>query len=494
MLTDDTGIDRRILQEAVTLIDDGHQVIVIGRADEVHPAHEIIDGVRIERIVDQAVGRPVLFGSKLVQILTNAINAGSAANQRAMGRVIGWMFRVLRRVIRGWFALGTGDLGESARAAERHRSTLVATERAQERVGGVLVRVVAKGWWLVGMLNHRIGRPVITWATSAYSTRSALPPRDAYLSQRAAYYRPDVVHAHDLPQLRAGLAAARMCKVPLVYDMHELYPEIGTLTEAQQRSLGELENDLIRDCSATITVNPYISREIAKRYVVPEPQVILNAIDPYGDDVVADRRFHNKLGLDDSDRVLLFQGWMSETRGLDLLIEAVALTSPSVHLVLMGYGDIKGHLAALAEERSIDHRVHIMDAVPQAELLGWTRAADAGVIPYPAIDLNHHLCSPNKLFEFIQSGLPIVANDLPFLRDVVVGESIGYVAKIEDEDAFASAIDDVLGLGPSVPEIDFGVNLRRAAPRYSWASQEPVLRAIYRDIVSEPVGAERRNQ
>ena len=492
MLTDDTAIDRRILQEAVTLIHDGHQVIVIGRAAETHPAHEIIDGVRIERIDDQAVGPSVLFGSRLVGVSANAINAGSSASQRAVGLVVGRVFRWVRRVIGAWFAFRAGDAGESSRATERHHSTLVASEQAQQRVGGFAVRVVGKVWWVVGTLNHRLGRPAVMWAASVLSSRSALPPRDARLAQRAAYYRPDVVHAHDLPQLRAGLAAAQQCRVPFVYDMHELYPEIGTLTAAQQRSLGELENELIGDCSATITVNPYIAREVVKRYGVPEPQVILNAIDPYGDDGVAERRFHEKLGLDDSDRVLLFQGWMSDTRGLDLLIEAVALASPSVHLVLMGYGDIKDDLAALAERRSVDDRVHIIDAVPQAELLGWTRAADAGVIPYPAVDLNHYWCSPNKLFEFIQSGLPIVANDLPFLRDVVVGEAIGCVAGIEDAAAFASAIDDVLGLGPSALEIDYEANLCRVAPDFSWASQEPTLRSIYLSIVPESVSAEQR--
>lgn len=482
MLTDDVAIDRRILQEAVTLIDDGHQVIVIGRAAESHPAHEIIDGVRIERLDDQGVGRFISMGSKLVQVSGNAINAGSRASQRVMGRVVGSVFRVIQRLINGWFSLAAGDAGQTSRDAARHNKAIVATENAQQRVGGLAVRGVTKIWWAIGTINHRIVRPVILAIANALTARVGLPPRDARLAERAAYYRPDVIHAHDLPQLRPALAAAKKVGVPCVYDMHELYPEIGTLTKQQQRSLGEIERDLIGDCDATITVNPYIAREIAKRYTVEEPRVILNAIDPHADNGT-DRRFHRKLGLAESDRVLLFQGWMSDTRGLDLLVEAVALTDSSVHLVLMGYGDIASDLVELANARSIGDRVHVIDAVPQAELLGWTRAADAGVIPYPAVDLNHFWCSPNKLFEFIQAGLPIMANDLPYLRDVVDGEAIGIVAPIEDERAFAAAIETVLGLGAVGGRSDFVANLRAAAPRYSWASQEPVLRAIYREVV-----------
>jgi glycosyltransferase involved in cell wall biosynthesis len=135
-------------------------------------------------------------------------------------------------------------------------------------------------------------------------------------------------------------------------------------------------------------------------------------------------------------------------------------------------------LLALAHQLGIGDRVHFQPAVPQHELLDWTSSADIGVIPYPAVDLNHQFCSPNKLFEFIQAGLPIVANDLPFLRDVVVGEAIGAVAPIEQADRFAAAIDSIAQLDVIGREALLE-RLRAAAPRFSWASQEPVLRGLY---------------
>jgi glycosyltransferase involved in cell wall biosynthesis len=229
-------------------------------------------------------------------------------------------------------------------------------------------------------------------------------------------------------------------------------------------------------------VNPYIAAEMAKRYRVRPPNVILNAIDPV-DAGPRERRFHAMLGLAENDRVLLFQGWMSPTRGLDLLIDAMARARPYVHLVLMGYGDMADELLAHAARLGIGERVHMVPAVPQDELLYWTQAADAGVIPYPAVDLNHRFCSPNKLFEFIQAGLPIVSNDLPYLRDVVGGEQIGALAPIEDTEAFARAIDDVLASDDARNQA-YRARIAEIADKYSWRTQGEHLRLIYAGLGS----------
>ena len=68
---------------------------------------------------------------------------------------------------------------------------------------------------------------------------------------------------------------------------------------------------------------------------------------------------------------------------------------------------------------SFGSRIHFLDPVSQDELLSWTAGADIGIVPYPPIDLNSRLCTPNKLFEFIVAEVPILANDLPELRRFV---------------------------------------------------------------------------
>jgi glycosyltransferase involved in cell wall biosynthesis len=489
MLTDDVAIDRRILQEAATLEADGHDVILLAGYDANRPAHEVIGATRVERLVPVYNGRREEVTVRIAAMIGNLINACSARSQRIAGRANLGLFAVIRRLEAKVFALLARVLAGLQRRtgsdvlrtavdglARGHHSAEGFIDRSQSAFGGVLVSLTWRVWWVLGMVNHRGGGV----AVKAVRRTRRLPVRDEQLASRAAYYRPDVVHAHDLPQLRGGLVAARRLGVPFVYDAHELYPEIGTLTKRQQDRLGRLERRLMPKCDATITVNPYIAAEMAKRYRVRPPNVILNAIDPV-DVGPRERRFHEMLGLAENDRVLLFQGWMSPTRGLDLLIDAVARARPHVHLVLMGYGDMADELLAHAARLGIGERVHMVPAVPQDELLYWTQAADAGVIPYPAVDLNHRFCSPNKLFEFIQAGLPIVANDLPYLRDVVGGEQIGALAPIEDPAAFANAIDDVLAADDASNRA-YRSRIAEIADRYSWRTQGEHLRQIYADL------------
>ena len=149
----------------------------------------------------------------------------------------------------------------------------------------------------------------------------------------------------------------------------------------------------------------------------------------------------------------------------------------------MGYGEYQEALRDQCRTLGIDNRVHFVPPVPQEELLSWTMCADVGVIPYPAIDLNHFLCSPNKLFEFIQAQVPIVANDLPFLRDVIVGEGIGMVAPIENYGEFSSAIESCIERSRSMDQ-SYTDALVSAKVKFSWSSQESILRSIFDELLA----------
>jgi len=128
--------------------------------------------------------------------------------------------------------------------------------------------------------------------------------------------------------------------------------------------------------------------------------------------------------------------------------------------------------------------VHFKNAVPQAELLYWTASADAGIIPYQPVDLNHWFCSPNKLFEFVQSRLPIIANDLPYLRDVITTDGVGLVADMNSLDALSTAInsmfDPVAGGAAR-----FKPALEAAQYKYSWKAQEAHLFDIYERVLGQ---------
>jgi glycosyltransferase involved in cell wall biosynthesis len=152
-----------------------------------------------------------------------------------------------------------------------------------------------------------------------------------------------------------------------------------------------------------------------------------------------------------------------------------------VHLVFMGYGEAQSELEEIAISRNLTGRVHFKSAVSQAELLFWTASADAGVIPYQNIDMNNRYCSPNKLFEFILAGVPIIANDLPFLRSVIEGEGFGLVRRLDDEAAYAEAINEMFDTSAGGPS-RFRPRILAERGRYSWQAEKSKILELYNGL------------
>ncbi|WP_158090060.1 glycosyltransferase [Pseudomonas sp. B28(2017)] len=293
---------------------------------------------------------------------------------------------------------------------------------------------------------------------------------------QARQMRADVVVAHDLPMLAVGRALATEFSAKLVYDSHELYCE-QEFSRAQGRNWALIEERHIGACDLVITVNPSIAGELERRYQLDDVQVIHNAERalPPGP---RSWYLHDRFGIDRSHAVLLFQGGFSAGRHLPELINAMALVKcQTVHLVLLGDGQLAAALSTQVKRLGLERRVFLHPAVPQRDLLEITAAADAGVIPYQAICLNNFYCTPNKLFEFIAAGLPILASDLPELRRIVSGNEIGQVADLSSVPSMASSIDSFFQDRAELQV--WRETLSRVRERIDWQVEGARLQTLY---------------
>src|SRR5262249_9575725 len=144
-------------------------------------------------------------------------------------------------------------------------------------------------------------------------------------------------------------------------------------------------------------------------------------------------------------RIALYQGGVLAERNLETLVKAARfLRDPRARIVFMGAGDHLPPLKALAARLGVADRVLFHPEVAQDDLLRHTRAAHVGVIPSQATCLNNYYCTPNKLFEFIAVGLPIVATDLPELRRFVAGYRIGSVGDTSSPEKLAALIEALM--------------------------------------------------
>ncbi|MDQ3930640.1 MAG: glycosyltransferase, partial [Chloroflexota bacterium] len=184
---------------------------------------------------------------------------------------------------------------------------------------------------------------------------------------------------------------------------------------------------------------------------------------------------------------VLYQGWMSEGRGLESLVRCAPMLAGEAVEVFIGYGDYQAVLERMAAEEA-PGRVYFLPAVSHRELLPYCASADVGLIPYQAVDLNNYYSSPNKLFDYIQAGLPIVASDFPFLHKVIATDNLGVVAELSTPESYAKAINQVLTLPDGGAEIR--ANMRRVAPRYTWQSQVQGLVSAYEKLQVRQEGQE----
>jgi len=303
-----------------------------------------------------------------------------------------------------------------------------------------------------------------------------------------AVSRPAAIYvAHDLPQLPAALFAATFHNAKLVYDAHEIYPEQG-FPDTQRNLYEKIERVLIPYADEVITISESAADILENGYPVERPHVILNCTSTHGRPVPVPRtRFLAKrLSIDERMRILLFQGNLSlKTRNLENVIEGVARSKHSdVALVFVGPPggpEVLPGLASIAEQHGLlGKRVFFHEAISQQMLLEATASADAGIIPYVPTNLNTRICTPNKLFEFLVAGVPLLANDLVELNRFVSGQGVGLNRNLNSAVDIQRALDEFFDCDLDL----FRERYKQIAPLYDWNIQGSKIQKIYQELSS----------
>lgn len=290
----------------------------------------------------------------------------------------------------------------------------------------------------------------------------------------SALDRPRLVVASDLYTLPLAARIARRHGTPLVYDARELYSAIAALhgRPLMQRFWTQLERWHMRHVSAVVTVNDAIADELRRRFPRVPVEVIHNYPDqPYP---VTRDRIHRALGLDPSTSVLLSQGGLQEGRGAMLALGAFARMGEGV-LVFLGAGPLAPHITAEASRLGCADRVHVIPAVPSDELLEWTASATLSLVLIEPRGRSYELSLPNKLFESIAAGVPVVASKLPEIARVV--RTTGVSVLVEPRvDAVADALASLLADRARIEAMRAQCHAVRDT--YRWTGEAARLRAL----------------
>lgn len=258
--------------------------------------------------------------------------------------------------------------------------------------------------------------------------------RNTLISAKIEALQPDVVHCHDLDTLPIGCSAkAKLC-CRLVWDAHEIYEEVAQGNPSDRSKKRRMLQRLQEHVDGFITINDSIAQYYSDQYPLLPPALIIKNATRAAGAFYYDGRLHNAASIPTNQKILLYQGGYAEKRGLTNLVTSARYYNPDWTLVMMGWGNIEKTLREIATSVLADtqHKrtipaVCFIPPAPQEDLHLWTAGGSAGIIPYENVGLNHLFCTPNKLWEYPNAGLPVICSNLVEMRKTIERHGFGWL-------------------------------------------------------------------
>jgi len=289
------------------------------------------------------------------------------------------------------------------------------TRPREETIQGMHVRHIRKPQWLFPTrFPMRLLRSLEKFCYSL-----------CYLLQTPA----DIYHAHNDNALLACFIVALLRRKPLIFEAHEM--PLYVLEHAHRlvaTVITIIFKAIVQRCAGIIVVSPPIVQEVQKHYSISNIALVRN-IPPYRS-VTKSNHLRAYLGLSATTRIVLYQGNIQPDRCLDKLVQATKFLSTDIVVVLMGksVGTTATELTTLARQEGRIKQLKILPPVPPDELLEWTASADIGMImSSPDYSMNTRVFLPNKLFEYMMAGLPVLTSPLIAVEEILHTYDVGRV-------------------------------------------------------------------
>jgi glycosyltransferase involved in cell wall biosynthesis len=286
--------------------------------------------------------------------------------------------------------------------------------------------------------------------------------------------RPALIHCNDYNTMWVGVAARLMGGSAVVYDSHELWPDRNQRPEPRWWLIA-CEFLFVHLAHRTITASPGYAEVMARRYRISPPGVIRNIPDAsMSPSAVASENGHTP----DGDRLALYVGALTTGRGLELSIMALNhIDDVRLRLVGPARPAYLAELVELARREGVSDRVEFAGAVAPDELIETISAASVGLALIQPVCLSYRMSLPNKVFEYVAAGLPVLGSDLPAISALVTEHRIGLLAEPGEAEDVAAKLGEMLE-----PERNsaFREAAREAAGELHWDREAERLADEYR--------------
>lgn len=278
----------------------------------------------------------------------------------------------------------------------------------------------------------------------------------------------DILWANDMDTLLPNFLVAKLRGKKLVYDSHEYWTEVPELIARPKiRAIWLwLEKRLFPKVDIAITVNQSIAEIYSQKYGI-DVEVIRNL--PISRDAI-------KSNYQNQQR-LIYQGALNIGRGIELMMDSLEFL-PEYSLEIAGYGSHEQEIRAHATRLQWSSRIHFKGFLQPNELKNLTANSSLGLSLEEDLGGSYHLALPNKLFDYVQAGIPILVSDLPEMRTVTEKYGLGEVLLADERipKALANKIKSICENTLLYNEL--ASNCREAASLLNWESEQKKLEKV----------------
>lgn len=287
----------------------------------------------------------------------------------------------------------------------------------------------------------------------------------------------DAIWANDLDTLWPAWHIARKRRLPLIYDSHEYFTEAAGLTGRPfpKWVWSRIEGHIFPRLRHVITVNESIAAIYREKYGV-DVKVVRNVPERV---VSFPKRTRYELGLPEGPLAILQGAFLDKDRGVFEAVQALDYL-PGVYLLLVGAGEEWEQARALLSGRQPESRVIFMPKQPYERLRELTASADLGLSLDKGVHFNYYHSLPNKLFDYMHAGIPVVASPLPEVKRVVEEWKTGVVVDELTPEAIANGVKEVLAKGKAA----YADQLMKATETHHWQAESIVITKMLSEAFS----------